>query len=138
VSLTAQKRARVRRRARQICEYCQLPERASILPHQVDHIISQQHGGTDHDSNLCLSCLHCNLKKGPNIASTDPETGNEHNLIPLFHPRKQRWQDHFHLQGDGRIVGKTPEGRATATLLNFNEEHRLQLRRALMQQDWSP
>jgi hypothetical protein len=63
---------------------------------------------------------------------------NEHNLVPLFHPRKQRWLDHFHLEGDGRIVGTTPEGRATATLLNFNEEHRLQLRRALMQQDWSP
>jgi hypothetical protein len=68
----------------------------------------------------------------------DPETGSEHSLVALFHPRKHRWQDHFQLQGDGRIVGTTPEGRATARLLEFNEEHRLQLRRALMQQGWIP
>jgi len=135
VSLTAQKRARIRRRAQQTCEYCRLPQRASILPHQVDHIISQQHGGTDQDSNLCLCCLHCNLKKGSNIASLDPET--DHSLVGLFHPRKHVWKDHFQLLDDGRIVGTTPEGRATAKLLDFNAEHRLQLRQTLLRQGWN-
>lgn len=136
MSLTAQQRARVRRRAQQACEYCRLPQRASILPHQIDHIIAQQHLEADEQSNLCLCCLRCNLKKGPNIASIDPEVGNADNIVALFHPRKQHWQDHFRLQEDGRIVGKTPEGRATARLLDFNAEDRLQLRRVLMRQGW--
>ncbi|MGH9425444.1 MAG: HNH endonuclease [Terriglobia bacterium] len=134
--LTAHQRTRVRRRAQHTCEYCRLPQRASILPHQVDHIVAQQHLGTDEESNLCLCCLRCNLKKGPNIASIDPEVGNQDNLVALFHPRKQHWSDHFQLQEDGRIIGTTPEGRATARLLDFNAEDRLQLRRVLMRQGW--
>jgi hypothetical protein len=113
-----------------------LPQRASILPHQVDHIVAQQHLGTDEESNLCLCCLRCNLKKGPNIASIDPEVGPPDTLVALFHPRKQHWSDHFQLQEDGRINGTTPEGRATARLLDFNAEDRLQLRRVLMRQGW--
>jgi hypothetical protein len=136
MSLTAQQRARVRRRAQQTCEYCRLPQRASILPHQVDHIVAQQHLGTDEESNLCLCCPRCNLKKGPNIAAIDPEADNADTVVALFHPRKQHWPDHFQLQEDGRIVGTTPEGRATARLLDFNAEERLQLRRVLMRQGW--
>jgi hypothetical protein len=138
MSLTAQKRARVRRRAQDTCEYCRLPQRASILPHQVDHIIAQQHLGTDKESNLCLCCLRCNLKKGPNIASIDPGAGNEDTIVALFHPRKQHWHEHFQLQEDGRIIGMTLAGRATARLLDFNAEDRLQLRRVLMRQGWRP
>jgi hypothetical protein len=26
----------------------------------------------------------------------------------LFHPRKQRWHEHFYLQDEGRIEGLTP------------------------------
>ena len=62
------------RRAHGACEYCRVPQRASILPHQVDHIIGRQHRGTDEVDNVCLCCIRCNLKKGPNIASIDPET----------------------------------------------------------------
>jgi hypothetical protein len=56
----------------------------------------------------------------------------------LFHPRKQRWHEHFQLQEDGRIEGLTPEGRTTARLLDFNAEERVQLRRLLMRQGWRP
>jgi hypothetical protein len=138
MSLSAPRRARIRRRAQYACEYCRLPQRASILPHQVDHIIAQQHLGTDNDNNLCLSCLRCNLKKGPNIASIDPDSEGEQQIVSLFHPRKQRWQEHFLLQENGRIEGITPEGRATARLLDFNAEDRLQLRQVLMRQGWRP
>ena len=34
-------------RAQNACEYCKLPQRASILPHQIDHIIARQHLGLD-------------------------------------------------------------------------------------------
>ena len=77
MNLSAQRRARIRRRAQQACEYCHLPQRASILPHQIDHIIAQQHLGADDENNLCLCCLRCNLKKGPNIASIDPAVESE-------------------------------------------------------------
>ena len=138
MTLSAPRRIRIRRRAQDACEYCHLPQRASILPHQIDHIIAQQHQGGDNDSNLCLSCLRCNLKKGPNIASTDPEAGSKQRIVALFHPRKQRWQEHFGLGEDGRIEGTTPEGRATVRLLDFNAQDRLQLRQVLMRQGWRP
>jgi hypothetical protein len=136
--MAEQRRTRVRRRAQHACEYCQLPQRASILPHQIDHIIAQQHMGSDDESNLCLCCLRCNLKKGPNIASTDPEDQGEYRIVALFHPRQQRWQEHFQLREDGCIEGLTPAGRATARLLDFNAEERVQLRRQLMRQGWRP
>jgi HNH endonuclease len=132
------RQARIRRRAQNACEYCRLPQSASILPHQIDHIIAQQHMGSDVESNLCLCCLRCNLKKGPNIASTDPGVESEYRIVALFHPRKQRWPEHFHLREDVRIEGLTPEGRATVRLLDFNAEERVQLRRLLMRQGWRP
>jgi hypothetical protein len=54
------------------------------LPHQIDHIIAQQHGGSHEESNLCLCCLRCNLKKGPNIASTTLKTGASIASSPSF------------------------------------------------------
>jgi 5-methylcytosine-specific restriction endonuclease McrA len=68
MNIPRERRELVRRRANESCEYCRLPQAASLLPHQVDHIIASQHGGADHDDNLCLCCIRCNLKKGPNIA----------------------------------------------------------------------
>ena len=39
----------------------------------------------------------------------DPETGE---TVPLFHPVRQRWGEHFRWSEDGcRILGQTPEGR---------------------------
>ena len=63
--MAEQRRPRVRRRAQHACEYCQLPQRASVLAHQIDHIIAQQHMGSDQESNLCLCCLRWNTYKGP-------------------------------------------------------------------------
>ena len=94
--------------------------------------------GSDAESNLCLCCLRCNLKKGPNIASTDPEAGSAYRIVALFHPRQQLWPEHFHLREDGRLEGLTPAGRATVRLLDFNAEEHVQLRRLLLQQGWRP
>ena len=94
--------------------------------------------GSDVESHLCLCCLRCNLKKGPNIASIDPAVENEYRIVALFHPRKQRWSAHFHLREDGHIEGVTPEGRAAVRLLDFNAEERVQLLSLLMRQGWQP
>jgi len=99
----------VQHRARGSCEYCRIPQEASVLLHQVDHIIGRQHQGSSDDAdNLCQSCIRCNLKKFPNISSIDPETGL---IVSLFHPRRHFWREHFSLDHDGRLHGLTPEGR---------------------------
>ena len=118
------------RRAQRACEYCRLPQSASILPHQVDHIIGRQHRGTDEVDNLCLCCVRCNLKKGPNIASIDPKTGL---LVALYHPRRHAWREHFSQEPDGTIKGLTSEGRATVELLDMNDNDRVRLRALLLQ-----
>lgn len=135
MKISGETRELVQRRARGACEYCHLPRDASILPHQVDHIIASQHQGSDAPGNLSLCCIRCNLKKGPNIASIDPESGL---LAPLFHPRRHSWREHFHVSTDGRMLGLTPEGRATVQLLDMNDAERVQLRWLLLRRGRLP
>ena len=135
MSVPKERRDFVRRRAGDACEYCRLPQQASLLAHHVDHIIAIQHQGPDDESNLCLCCLRCNLQKGPNIASVDPTTGE---IVRLFHPRMHRWSEHFSLDDAGILRGLTAEGRATAQLLEMNEAERVRLRLILLLRGWWP
>jgi hypothetical protein len=135
VKLPKDIRELVEQRAGGACEYCRLPPYASVLPHQVDHIIGRQHHGSDDIENLCLCCIRCNLKKGPNIASVDPETRL---ITPLFHPRRHAWPEHLSLALDGALHGMTPEGRVTAQLLDMNEPSRVSLRVLLSRRGWRP
>jgi hypothetical protein len=128
VTRSAEIRDLVRRRAQDACEYCGLPQQASVLPHQIDHIIGRQHHGSDGPENLCLCCIRCNLKKGPNIASLDPRTRL---VTALYNPRLHSWDDHFRIV-DAHLVGVTPEGRTTVDLLDVNSEDRVRLRRVLI------
>jgi hypothetical protein len=89
--------------------------------HQVDHIIAEKHGGKTTLENLALSCTLCNRRKGSDLSSVDPDTQL---VVSLFHPRRQRWVEHFKLD-ESRIVGLTPEGRATVDLLHLNSFERL-------------
>lgn len=77
-----------------------------------------------------LACDRCNLYKGPNLSSVDPETLA---IVLLFNPRKAAWAEHFRWD-DVAIVGLTPSGRATAKLLHFNAPRRIALRRQLKEQ----
>ena len=117
----------VRRRAHDRCEYCLLPQAHSELTHHIEHIIAKQHGGSDDLENLALACHRCNLRKGPNLTGLDPASGE---LVPLFHPRRDRWTDHFMFHGV-RIRGITPTGRATVMVLALNDARRLELRSQL-------
>jgi len=98
-----------------------------LFDHEPDHIIAKQHGGETTLENLALACMQCNRCKGPNIASVDPETKR---IVPLFHPRTDRWSDHFRAD-DERITPLTAVGRATAALLEFNRTDREETRRNL-------
>jgi hypothetical protein len=137
MSLPEALRQAVRRRAENACEYCRLPQSASVLPHQVDHIIAAQHFGSDDEANLCLCCIRCNLKKGPNIASVDP-AGAATSIVPLYHPRIDRWEEHFRMAEDGTMHGLSGQGRATVRLLELNATERVTLRVMLLRRGWRP
>jgi hypothetical protein len=47
------------------------------------------------------------LHKGPNLTGIDPHTGQ---VAPLFHPRRDRWSEHFDFEG-ARIEGISGSGR---------------------------
>jgi hypothetical protein len=119
--VSAELRRVVRERARDCCEYCLIPEAFGLLRHEVDHISAEKHGGETVDANLALSCAICNQHKGTDLTSIDPTTGA---IEPLFHPRKNRWSEHFQLI-DGRIEPLTPIGRVTARLLQFSRPERI-------------
>jgi hypothetical protein len=122
--MDARLRQLVRQRADGRCEYCDLRQDQEPLAFHVEHILSRQHGGQDAKENLALACQHCNLHKGTNLSSLDPQTGE---LTRLFHPRLDDWNEHFARRG-GEIIGLSAIGRTTASLLRMNEDGRLQLR----------
>ncbi len=122
-------RQRVKIRAGNRCEYCGLPQVfAAMVQFQIEHIVAKQHGGSDKLSNLAWACQRCNLSKGPNLAGIDFQTKR---IVPLFHPRRQKWHRHFSWDGP-LLIGLTPVGRATIHVLNMNDPHRLVLREQLI------
>lgn len=113
----------VARRAGHRCEYCHAPEAVFNFPFEVEHIVPTSRGGAEDDDNLCLSCRACNVRKSDRLDAVDELSGEE---VPLFHPREQRWDEHFRLDVEsGELEGTTPTGRATAASLDLN--HPLQL-----------
>jgi hypothetical protein len=130
---TAAFRERVAARARYCCEYCQTPEQASFDSHQIDHVVSVKHGGETTLDNLAFSCTLCNRRKGSDLSSLDPATGQ---LTPLFHPRRDLWHEHFEMSG-GELVALSPSARATIYLLRLNHPHRIQERRIRLGWRWT-
>ena len=125
--ITEQVRADVARRAGHRCEYCLIHENDAGFPHQVDHVVSRKHGGTSAFNNLAYACILCNRYKGSDVASINPKTGE---AVRLFHPRHDRWTDHFRIDADF-IEPLTDAGSATVRLLRLNATERLAERRLL-------
>jgi hypothetical protein len=105
---------------------CLIHEDDAAFSHQVDHIISRQHGGETALDNLAYACMICNRFKGPNVGSVDALGA----VVRLFDPRAQAWAHHFRLAG-GVIQPLTPTGAATARLLRLNAAERVVERTAL-------
>lgn len=133
-SISKELRQLVVKKASGRCEYCLIHQDFSIYTHEVDHIIALKHGGETIIENLALSCLSCNRHKGSDFATIDWITQE---IVPLFNPRRQVWDEHFYLEG-ARIEGKTQIGQATARLLQFNVANRLLQRQVLMSQQQYP
>jgi HNH endonuclease len=110
----------VARRANHQCEYCLAPEEFFNNPFEVEHLMPRARGGGHDIDNLALACRNCNGSKLARIVLRDPESGAQ---VRIFHPRLDRWSDHFvfQLTDDGvEIAGKTAVGRATAAHLLMN------------------
>jgi hypothetical protein len=100
----------------------------ATFSHEVDHVISRQHGGETVEDNLAYACLLCNRNKGASIASI----AGSGELVRLFNPRESTWRNHFRL--NGAVIEPLDEvGEATAKLLRLNSLERV-VRRSLLQQ----
>ena len=125
MSVPAADKRWVRERAAGRCEYCRLAAAwEPFFTYRVEHIVARQPGGADHPVNLAFACHHCNLLKGPNLTSIDPDGGS---VTSLFNLRTPVWTEHFRCDG-GLVIGLTPEGRTTVFLLQMNAAHRMELR----------
>ncbi|MBV9851781.1 MAG: HNH endonuclease [Armatimonadetes bacterium] len=118
---------RVAERAGERCEYCHAPEQVFNFAFEVEHILPRAAGGDDALDNLALACESCNLCKSDAVTGRDEATGAD---VPLFHPRRDRWHEHFLYDGDtGTIQGLTAAGRATVTRLRLNSDAQCRDRR---------
>lgn len=124
MSISKAVRLHVRNRAKERCEYCQIPEEFFAGPFHPDHVRSRKHGGTDKPENLAWACQKCNQHKGSDQAGYDPHSGD---LVALFNPRTDAWQSNFEIL-EGQITGINPRARATCGLLQMNTPERIAIR----------
>jgi hypothetical protein len=99
-------------RAQESCEYCLVhADYDAVLVHEIDHLIAEKHGGATEADNLAYACAQCNRFKGSDIATFDPQTGQ---IVPLFNPHTQSWQDHFRHDG-AVVIALSPFGKTIST-----------------------
>lgn len=114
-------RREVMERARNVCEYCCSQELFCPDPFSVEHIRPESREGQTVLENLALSRQGCNNAKYNFTMGTDPLTSVE---VPLYHPREDRWNDHFLWSANGlEVIGITPRGRATVERLRLNRSN---------------
>ncbi len=123
-------RSLVTARAKGGCEYCLLPAEGQVGRFPVDHILPRTAGGSTELENHALACPHCNAHKWSHTQGLDDETGT---VVPLFHPRRHLWADHFAWADDPafHILGLDPIGRATVARLRMNHPDLIIARRLL-------
>jgi hypothetical protein len=113
--------------ARGRCAFCRSEEKLMGVTFEIDHIVPRLRRGKTSPGNLCLCCPSCNRHKAARTQAVDHTTGAE---TSLFHPRHDRWSEHFVWSNDGtRVLGLTPTGRATIDALKMNRPQMIELRR---------
>ena len=117
----------VAERAEHLCEYCLIHEDDTFFGCEVDHIISEKHGGPTDANNLAYACAVCNRAKGSDIGSIVWRTET---FSRFFNPRRDLWAEHFALDRV-TIVTLTDLGEVTARILGFNQNDRMLERQAL-------
>ncbi len=76
--------------------------------------------------NLAWACPGCNLHKSNRVEVSTPA---DQEPVPLFHPRRHNWDEHFSWEGQ-QIIGLTQIGRGTIATLRLNHERRIRIREA--------
>ena len=98
---TAAEKQIVAQRAGGCCEYCRSQAKYSPDPFSIEHIVPRARGGTSQLDNLAFSCQGCNNRKYTSTEAIDPVSGQ---VVPLYHPRKQRTSEHFAWNDDFTLV----------------------------------
>jgi hypothetical protein len=122
-------RREVADRAHQCCEDCRVVQGIHTIDFAIDHVIAQKHGGQTVAENPCFSCYWCSSYKGSDLSSVDWAAGGQ--IVPLFNPRQQRWDDHFTLKR-AVLQALTATGRVTIFLLRLNAPERIEERELLL------
>ncbi len=103
---------------------------------EVDHIIPEALEGPTEEDNLWLACAQCNAHKNDRVAAFDIVTGQ---IVSLFDPRHQVWQDHFAWTHKGaQIIGLTATGRVTVETLQLNRVYLVEARQMWIAAGWHP
>lgn len=123
-------RKQVAKRANHCCEYCKYLKAFCGDPFVIEHINPLSKDGKNTLSNYAYSCFGCNQSKFTATEAIDPITQK---TVPLFHPRKNIWNEHFKWSSDLLTAeGITPIGRATIGRLRINRVELVNLRRFLI------
>ncbi|WP_152592128.1 HNH endonuclease [Nostoc sphaeroides] len=136
MTISEKLRQQVVNEASYYCEYCKTSSRLTGTPLVMEHIIPRSLGGDDERENLAASCYRCNEFKGAKTHGIDPETGQ---LVALFNPRNQTWNDHFiWVNGGTHMTGLTATGRATVISLRLNNDNLVEARTIWIEIGWHP
>lgn len=108
-------------RADHLCEYCLIHEDDTFFGCEVDHIVSEKHGGQTEAENLAYACALCNRSKGSDVGSLTRTTGV---FVRFFNPRSDFWGEHFVLDG-ASLVALSDIEEVTTRILGFNSSERL-------------
>lgn len=97
------------------------------FPLEVEHIVPRAIGPDENRDNLAIACRSCNIFNGTRISAVDNDTSE---LVPLFHPRNNRWGEHFEVDAATLAIrATTATGRVTITTLQLNSSEQLHARR---------
>jgi len=125
----AKLRQKIVEQARQCCEYCLSQACFATESFAVEHVKPRSRGGQTTTDNLALACSGCNGHKHAKTKATDPVSGE---IVSLFHPRRQKWHNHFRWSDDySMIMGLTAIGRASIEALQVNRQSVVNLRKVL-------
>lgn len=120
MAVTAKTQRIVRERAAACCEYCHADESWQFIRFTLDHVVPLSADGSDDADNLALACRNCNERRGNRTEAID---FTSQQIVSLFNPRRDEWNQHFAWSPDGlRLTGTTPIGRATIELLDINDD----------------
>jgi hypothetical protein len=128
--ITVAEQQQIIERAKRRCEYCKCLMDYSSQAFELEHIIPIAEEGETELENLALACGGCNGHKYTKVAVFDPISKTQ---VPLYHPRRQVWQEHFAWSADHlEIIGLTAIGKVTIELLNLNRPGVINLRKLLL------